>query len=250
MNAFFFGSSKRQLFGAYHPPASGRARKRAVVLCYPWGQEYLRAHRAFRRLTALLGSAGVHVLRFDYAGTGDSAGEGTDATIATAVEDIGTAIDELKDMSGIPRVGLVGLRLGAMLGAMAATGRRDVDSIVMWDPVLDGREYIEELLRRAGGTAPSPDMTVEVDGFALTPAIRTGLAAVTPELGDAHGRRMAIVVSRDTPTTVRFVGDAEARKRTCAFEHIPAPQAWLEERDSGAGAIPVPLLERLVAHVA
>ncbi len=70
----FFGDPARQLFGVYHPAAEGNAAERAVVLCAPSPQEYMPTHWAYRRLAALLAKAGVHVLRFDYFGMGDSAG--------------------------------------------------------------------------------------------------------------------------------------------------------------------------------
>ena len=54
MNPFFFGESERALFGLYHPPKSATVRELGVVLCYPMGQEYMRAHRAFRQLALIL----------------------------------------------------------------------------------------------------------------------------------------------------------------------------------------------------
>ena len=68
-----FGPVGSPLFGCYHPP-DGAARRSGVVLCYPFGQEYVRAHRAFRLLANRLASVGFHVLRFDYHGCGDSSG--------------------------------------------------------------------------------------------------------------------------------------------------------------------------------
>ncbi len=47
---------------------------KSIVLCHPWGQEYLRAHRSMRQLGNLLAAAGHHVFRLDYFGTGDSGG--------------------------------------------------------------------------------------------------------------------------------------------------------------------------------
>src|SRR5687768_16729988 len=115
MNPFYFGSSQRPLYGVYHPSKGRTARPVGVVLCYPLGQEYMRAHRAFRQLATLLTKNGFPVLRFDYAGTGDSAGDGSAGSVATWVEDIGAAIDELKDTAGVSRVSLVGLRAGGAL---------------------------------------------------------------------------------------------------------------------------------------
>ena len=93
------------------------------MLCYPWGQEYLRAHRSMRLLADMIAARGCDVLRFDYSGTGDSGGDATTASFVEWESDIETAIDELKDMAGVSRVSLVGLRLGATLAARVAEGR-------------------------------------------------------------------------------------------------------------------------------
>ena len=44
---FFFGPAECALFGVYHPPRVQRNAAVGVVLCPPWGQEAIRAHRGF-----------------------------------------------------------------------------------------------------------------------------------------------------------------------------------------------------------
>src|SRR4051812_24879615 len=176
MQPFYFGTSEKQLFGVYHPPGTKAARQPAVVLCQPLGHEYLRAHRAFRNLGAALAAQGCHVLRFDYFGCGDSGGSGEQATVEQNLADLDAAIDELKDTSGVARVSLVGLRFGATLAAHAASRRRDVERLVLWDPVSDGRAYLGEVrdlhdrwLHDRMGTAVAPDpFHREVLGFPMT----------------------------------------------------------------------------------
>ena len=146
MNPFYFGTSAKPLYGVYYPPRGGTARDVGIVLCYPMGQEYMRAHRAFRQLSNLLARAGFHVFRFDYYGTGDSGGDADVGTLTQWQEDIRAAIEELKDTAGVQKVALVGLRLGASLATVAAAGRSDVASVTLWDPVTDGAGYLDELL--------------------------------------------------------------------------------------------------------
>jgi len=148
MNPFYFGSSQKPLFGIHHPPDPGLYRDCGVVLCHPMGDEYVQAHRAFRQLAIHLARAGFHVLRFDYYGSGDSWGDGDDGCIKQWRNDIVTAIDELKDISGIPRVSLVGARLGATLAALVGFVRNDVKSMVLWEPIVNGKDYVKELIAR------------------------------------------------------------------------------------------------------
>lgn len=106
----------------------------------------MRSHRAFVRLSDQLAEAGFHTLRFDYTATGDSAGDEGEACLDDWLTDIQTAVRELRDISGIDKVSIVGLRLGAALAATAASSLNDIDSLILWDPVVDGANYIERLI--------------------------------------------------------------------------------------------------------
>jgi uncharacterized protein len=139
MNPVYLGTKERRLFALYEPAAVKAKRARAAVLCYPWGTEYIYAHRSMRQLAVKLSVAGFHTLRFDYFGTGDSGGETFQASPLGAETDIEVAIDGMKDMVGANRVALIGLRQGATLAArVAARHAADLDSLVLWDPVYDG----------------------------------------------------------------------------------------------------------------
>ncbi|MDX1695840.1 MAG: alpha/beta hydrolase, partial [Ketobacteraceae bacterium] len=138
MNPFYFGDKSRQLYGVLHPAEGASFRDEAVVLCYPYGQEYERAHRAFKILANNLSNLGYEVLRFDYAGTGDSWGDSDDISMAEWQADIRQAVAEAKDTAGVDRVSLIGLRLGATLALMAADRIEGLHRVVCWDPVVDG----------------------------------------------------------------------------------------------------------------
>jgi uncharacterized protein len=208
MQPFYFGSSQKQLFGIYHAPESQPARASGVVLCHPLGHEYLRAHRAFRNLAVSLAGHGFHVLRFDYFGSGDSGGDPEDTTIAQCRADLDAAIDELKDTSGVTKVSLIGLRFGATLATFAAARRRDVERLVLWDPVLDGEAYIRELralqhnwLVDRLGTADAAADETELIGFALTDATRAELEATSLSGSlPLRARSVALMLSEDRPS--------------------------------------------------
>src|SRR5271154_7362651 len=125
MLPLFFGSTQRRLFGVYEPAAQRGRVARAVLLCNSWGSEYVNAHRAMRFLARRLCAAGFDTFRFDYFGSGDSGGETTEAELDGWKNDIVIAAQELKDMSGAPRMVLIGLRLGATLVVEAAPRVRE-----------------------------------------------------------------------------------------------------------------------------
>lgn len=145
MKAFFFGDPERRLFGIHHPARASTRREAGVVLCYPGAQEYGRSHTAYRKLASLLAAEGFDVLRFDYFGTGDSAGESNEAELDTAVASIETASRELLDAAEVTRLSLVGMRLGAPLALQAAARLSNVRQVVLWDPVIRGSDYLREL---------------------------------------------------------------------------------------------------------
>jgi len=145
MKPMFMGDAARKLYGVYHPPAKPTRRSHAVLLCYPGVQEYSASHWAFKRLAGLLARDGHHVLRFDYFGTGDSAGGTEEGLPEIWVDNIRQAAAELKDLSGARQLSLVGKRLGGLLAALSCDPRLSPQRLVLWEPVVSGRAYVEEL---------------------------------------------------------------------------------------------------------
>lgn len=143
MNPFYFGNSREALFGVYHPPITMGIRNSAILICPPLGREYIRTHWALRRLADQLAQGGAHVLRFDYFGNGDSAGESGEGNVEHWQNDIRTAADELLELSGVQKISIVALRAGAALAA--STTDLDTSNLVLWDPVINGRSYLDGL---------------------------------------------------------------------------------------------------------
>lgn len=142
--AFFFGPGSRRLFGSYHPPATGHGQI-LTVICPPLLSELGRTHSALRKLAISLADAGHHVLRFDYFGTGDSFGTLKEATVSDWLEDIATAVQEGRDISGCTKVRIVGVRASALLACKSVGAGTDVERLVLWDPPAKGIEFVEDL---------------------------------------------------------------------------------------------------------
>jgi alpha/beta superfamily hydrolase len=255
MNPIFFGRAPKSLFGVYHPPKAAQARSTGVVLCYPFGQEYMRAHRAFRQMALLLSKAGFHVLRFDYYGTGDSSGEGVEVSFEQCVEDARAAADELKESAEVKRVAFVGLRLGAAVAAMAADGRTDVDQVVLWDPAVDGRSYLDEISEvrtdSVGNVrnALRDDGTLGVLGFPVTETMRSGLATMDlRRVGAPQGSGRLVVVSHERGEYAEL-GNLRVEGARVKYQVVPSEGSWNEVDDYGGALIPVFLIQAIVAHL-
>lgn len=133
-----------QLFGSLNTPRTFSTPHTAVVLCNPFGEEALRAHRIYRIFSRNLAQNGVPSLRFDYSASGDSYGESAEASLDTWVDDACEAAEELRRRSRATEYVLFGLRLGGTIAALAAS-RSAIGRVIQWDPVIDGRAYLQEL---------------------------------------------------------------------------------------------------------
>lgn len=248
MNTMIFGRAPHSLFGVYHPPRTSTARRAGVVLCYPFGQEYMRAHRAFRQLALLLSGAGFHVMRFDYSSTGDSSGDGREASLARWTIDAAIAADELKDTADVTRVSFVGLRLGAAVAALAAASRKDVDEVVLWDPVVDGAAHVTELL--AKGTQAlrhtAAEDVVGIFGFPLTAGMRAEIAGTDLRRIEAPSNSRRLLVASKEQLEYR---DLFAPTSRCAYELVPSVGDWNGVDEYGGSLIPVAQIRSIVEHL-
>ncbi len=142
----FFGDPAAPLWGVIDEPPGGAERGHGVVVCAPIGHEHVRCHWTLRQVGTRLARRGFHVLRFDFYGVGDSAGDLTTATVDRWIADVHSAAAELRAATGVTRLSLLGVRFGAALAMLAARELRP-DSLVVWDPVVDGEAYLRSLRR-------------------------------------------------------------------------------------------------------
>ncbi|WP_419730628.1 alpha/beta fold hydrolase [Lichenicola sp.] len=123
-----------------------------VVICAPFGQEAMLTYRGCKILADALQKRGFSVLRFDYPGTGDSAGSETDPDRLGAWQgSIGSATAFLRHATGADAMLLIGFRLGAALALRAAAMDPSIIAICCLSPVISGRSYTRELRLLANG---------------------------------------------------------------------------------------------------
>ncbi len=214
MKPMFFGDSKRKLYGVYDPPSGAQRRSHAVLLCYPGIQEYGTSMWGFRRLAAMLAQAGHHVFRFDYFGTGDSAGRVEDGTMKDWVQDVQQAALELRDLSGARHLSVVGKRLGAALAVRACRAGLDAQRVVLWDPVVRGSSYVSELelwdarrnllLLHAERRGPSRS---ELLGYRFPPALRHELEELQLDREPPLGTRKVCIFVSDERRSYGMLAD-------------------------------------------
>jgi exosortase A-associated hydrolase 2 len=142
----FIDSSNEKIFTVTHVPENSGCRK-AFVFIHPFAEEKLWSHRVYVSFARKLAKHDYYVGRFDFEGHGDSGGEFIDSSIDKHNADIEAVINHLKNKYRVTDVSLFGLRLGGTLAAAYASREGEVDNIVLWDPVLNGERYMQEILR-------------------------------------------------------------------------------------------------------
>lgn len=129
-------------FGYLHPATGSHG----IVMCSAIGYEELGTHRSWYELSTKFADSNFPTLRFDYHGVNDSLGSEDDADrVKMWISSVIEAVDFLRTTTGVKKITLVGLRLGATLASIAATCLRDIDHLVLLAPVVTGRGYIREL---------------------------------------------------------------------------------------------------------
>lgn len=221
-----FGEPGQPLFGVWHSARTAGPGGVGVVLCSAWGREEVCSHATLRHLAARLAEAGLPTLRFDYPGCGDSAGDGESGDqFAQWLRGIHAAIDEMRRRAtGVRRVVLVGLRLGAALALLAAAARDDVIACAALMPVVSGRRYLRELQVLQGDPVGEAEPAeFESGGFCMNALTRAAVGRLDLKalaLGTSLPAPNLLVIDRaDLPAGPSAWSDA-LRERGAEVRHL------------------------------
>jgi len=201
----WFQSGQYSLLGhTYVPETFGRV---GMIVVSPFGWEDICFYRPLRFLLKKLAENGFPALRFDLPGSGDSSGCAFDKGLVEAwIDSIADAAAELRAISGVEHVAVLGIRLGGLLATVAAARGANIQDLILWGAPASGRAELRELRAFANmerreyatpaPTPPQPDPGFEVGGFLLTPETKRDLDAL--EVPDSSlGPRRVLLLSRD-----------------------------------------------------
>jgi|GEM_PF-1476731 len=172
MKIDFFGPPESPLLGVFHEPRQSGVP--SLLLCASLGHEYLRGHRALRMVAERWPGA---AFRFDWTGSGDSAGEAP-PSVERLVGDVEAAAVKLRGLAPEPIV-LVGLRIGALVAEKARASLSA--KCVGWHPPLSGDTWIREIqaidaeARRLSHVERPAPHAEDLLGFAYPPLLLEGL---------------------------------------------------------------------------
>lgn len=252
ISPYFFGRASHRMYACHHAPAIAVKDTRAVLLCNSIGHEYERCHRTLRQLAAKLSAKGNHAMRFDYFGTGDSQGEYEQASLASWRQDVSEGIDECHRISGYNQLCVIGVRMGATMAAQVAMQREDVDSLVLYAPVIDGEtmltewKQLQEDYNNQRGFPEATDPFKEVLGFPITDTVRKELAGLSlPKSGNALRRVLFLAENPEDEGVKRFAECLKGDATTISIQSLDSPAIWC--RDPSEPVVPFKLIQRIIA---
>ena len=183
------------------------------------------------------------------------------STIDAWVGDVASAADRLRTASGVARITVVGLRLGAALAVLAsARGELRPRHLVLWDPVVDGAAYLRELiaqhraymqaeigagwqdrLRIAADGSPA-----EALGAPIGPVLGAQLAAIDLLATAPAADQFTVITTRTTPEIERLRLQLPPSTRWLEMSESPA---WNTDAALNAMTVPMDIVQAVVARI-
>ena len=127
-----FTSGRETVFGVLHLPQ--RSPAPGIIMCHGFTGSRSETHRLFVKTARDFARNGLAVLRFDFRGSGDSAGEFREMTVSREIEDAEAALNYLVSRPEVDgnRVGVLGLSLGGCVAACLAGREARIRALVLW----------------------------------------------------------------------------------------------------------------------
>lgn len=241
--------------------SSGAASTTRVLVVPPFAEELNKCRRLIALCAHRLAAAGAEVWWPDLFGTGDSAGEFSDANWAQWVDEICEFDAALAHAAPRAAPAYLALRSGALLLDAASTRLVDFKRahVLLWQPVLDGGRYLQQFLRlrvmasRLAGDDESLQSLMarlaagellEVGGYGVRAPLSDGLVAAQATaavLGAA--RAMTILEFKNTagaalsPPLVQFAAACQALGCAVNARMVACEQFWTTQEISAPVAV-------------
>lgn len=266
------GDERGQRFCIFHLP-QGECRGR-VLHIHPFAEEMNKSRRMAALQSRALAAAGFAVLQIDLLGCGDSSGDFKDASWHQWLDDLNAAADWLNanaEVTVSSPLWLWGHRAGCLLAVDLAQRRAEPCNFIFWQPPASGKLLLQQFLRlkvagdMLGGKVAgamdaikkqlAADESVEIAGYALSPALAKGLeqAELLPPTIPAHAIWLELSAHQDT--AVSPVISALAQQWSTAgtiviAQQVQGPLFWQTSEIEDAPALLLASLAALTAVAA
>jgi exosortase A-associated hydrolase 2 len=186
IEAKFISGRRGALFSLHRAPQMVNAGSHCIVVAPSFAEEMNRCRYMCTMLAREITRHNCGYLAIDLHGTGDSAGDFSDADWDTWRHDLVTACNYAKEL-GYERITFLGIRLGALLAMEALQDVTCVHRIILWQPVISGKTALTQFMRiriaaslerdENGGTIAEFERQLErgqhvqVAGYDVSPAL-------------------------------------------------------------------------------
>jgi pimeloyl-ACP methyl ester carboxylesterase len=251
-DCYFFQAVKKPdefLYGRIYIP-SAECSTTGIVIVGPIGYERLRRYREIVSLARDLAHQKYPVIYFDQQGEGESSGEFQNFNLTTRVEDITSAVHELKRHAEVDELVLIGIRLGAVLAVLGAA-KHHVKRLVLCDPICNPANYAIDLLRGnivlqqqyQGNLKTTPELrehlkqggTISIYGFPMGYSLLEELEQINlmPYLEKFTGRTVLLHFVKTHGSIKKDIAHWEQLLKThgeCETIGIESNFAWTEKK--------------------
>ena len=209
-DAFYVPSQGGSLFAWLHHSSGQPLGHHGILICPPIGFEQLHAHRGLRHLADSLARADFPTVRFDWHGTGDSAGDDMHPDrCQTWLANVRDCVRQMKNELGFQHISVLGLRMGATLAALALN-EDDIENLVLWAPVINGRGFVRELtvidmMSEARSPGTDANGVIDAAGFRLSPETAADLSKLSLLQARPHCHRVLLAWRDEAPADQRVI---------------------------------------------
>jgi alpha/beta superfamily hydrolase len=127
----FENKKGQKLVGILHEPKEKTDKAVVIAHTFKGDKDYQPILEAASEFLAM---NKIAVLRFDFAGAGESEGDYKNTTLLSEVDDLRSAI-KFVESRGYKKIGLIGFSIGAIVSLIAYNSK--IRAIVLWSPLLN-----------------------------------------------------------------------------------------------------------------
>jgi fermentation-respiration switch protein FrsA (DUF1100 family) len=143
----FKNRREQHLFGVLHLPTE-ETKPPVVIMAHGFTDDKTGDNRLFVKFARKTANVGIAVLRFDFAGSGDSEGDFSQITLTSEIEDLEDAVNFAYSLPEIDnsRINLIGYSLGGAVSIALAATEQKINSFIGWAPVSDPKATFQRIL--------------------------------------------------------------------------------------------------------
>jgi pimeloyl-ACP methyl ester carboxylesterase len=159
-----------------------------ILICHGFIGNRIGVNRLFVNAARKFAKSGYIVVRFDYAGCGESEGEYGEGGLDSLISQTRTVLDYAleSDYVDLSRVTLLGHSLGGAVALLTAARDRRIKSLILWSAVAHPFNDIVRIVGRSTYDDSVRNGSADHMGYALKPVFFESLASHQPFAEAGH----------------------------------------------------------------